>query len=81
VACGDVIPTLNQVQSWSPPPAPPPDWSSFVNSVRTSSKPIKDVTKLWINAIDTYHQKGFPIRKGTEMTRAMIEAILVGKNP
>ena len=81
MACGDVIPTLSQVQSWPPPPAPPPDWSSFVNSVKTSSKPISDVSKLWVNAIDTFRQKGFPIRQGAELTRAMIETILVGENP
>jgi len=81
VACGDIIPTLDQVESWSPPPPPPPDWSSFVTSVKMGYRQINNAKKHWVDAIDTYHQSGMTIREGTVNARALFETILAAKNP
>jgi hypothetical protein len=78
MACGDVIPSLDQVAGW---PAPPPGWAGFVQSVKTGFSKIKNARQQWVKAIDTYHQSGIPIRKGAELTRALFESVLVAKQP
>ena len=81
MACGDVIPSLDQVQSWSPPPPAPPTWASFVASVKAGQSKINGAKKEWVKAIDTFHQGGNSIRKGAELTRGLFEVVLAGKQP
>ena len=81
MACGGTIPSLDQVQSWPPPPPAPPTWASFVISVKARPPKINNAKKEWVDTIDTFHQGGYSIRKGAEMTRDLFEAVLAGKQP